>query len=111
MPRCASSRPPRGLRPSDSPTGSLAGAPSPAPLARLTRVRPFATGAALVGLALTVAVRTAIRRGPTSNRRVIEQNGVKGRTREVPAVNVPMVLADGVPVEGAKLPTATIAPG
>ena len=31
-----------GLRPSDSPTGSLAGAQGPAPLTRLTRVRSFA---------------------------------------------------------------------
>jgi gluconolactonase len=45
------------------------------------------------------------------NRRVIEQNHVKGRTREVPNVRVPMALADGVPVEAGTLPTITIAPG
>ena len=49
--------------------------------------------------------------GPDVNRRVIEQNAVKGRTRELPAVPVPMMLADGEPVEGGKLPTVTIAPG
>jgi gluconolactonase len=45
------------------------------------------------------------------NRRVIEQNAVKGRTRELPSARVPMTLADGEPVEAGKLPTITIAPG
>jgi gluconolactonase len=45
------------------------------------------------------------------NRRVIEQNNVKGRTRELPSVRVPMTLADGEPVEAGTLPTITIAPG
>src|SRR5688572_20117759 len=45
------------------------------------------------------------------NRRVIEQNKVTGRTRELPSVRVPMTLADGEPIEGGKLPTITIAPG
>jgi gluconolactonase len=45
------------------------------------------------------------------NRRVIEQHAVKGRTREVPSVRVPLTLAAGEPVEGGKLPTITIAPG
>ena len=45
------------------------------------------------------------------NQRVIEQSGVTGRTRELPPVKVPMVLADGEPVEGSALPNATIAPG
>src|SRR5687767_3614824 len=45
------------------------------------------------------------------NRRVIEQHAVKGRTRELPGVRVPMTLAAGEPVEGGKLPTITIAPG
>lgn len=46
-----------------------------------------------------------------ANRRVIEQNNVKGRTREVPEVRVPMTLADGVPVEASTLGSVTIAPG
>jgi gluconolactonase len=46
-----------------------------------------------------------------ANRRVIEQNNVKGRTREVPTVSVPITLADGVPVEAGTLPSVTIAPG
>src|SRR5688572_20559145 len=45
------------------------------------------------------------------NQRVIEQNNVKGRTRQVPALRVPMTLADGVPVEAATLPAVTLAPG
>src|SRR5688572_6099112 len=45
------------------------------------------------------------------NQRVIDENKVTGRTRELPDVNVPMVLADGEPVERNKLPTITIAPG
>ena len=46
-----------------------------------------------------------------ANRRVIEQNNVQGRTREVPGVRVPIALAEGEPVEGGRLPTATLAPG
>ena len=45
------------------------------------------------------------------NQSVIDQAKVTGRTRELPAVSVPMVLADGEPVEADKLPTVTIAPG
>src|SRR5688572_30607275 len=45
------------------------------------------------------------------NQRVIAQNNVTGRTRALPAVTVPMVLADGEPVERGKLPVITIAPG
>jgi gluconolactonase len=45
------------------------------------------------------------------NQRVIAQNNVTGRTRELPAVSVPMVLADGEPVERGTLPVITIAPG
>jgi gluconolactonase len=45
------------------------------------------------------------------NQSVIDQAKVKGRTRELPAVSVPMVLADGAPVEAAKLPSVMLAPG
>ena len=45
------------------------------------------------------------------NQRVIDEHAVTGRTREVPHVNVPMLLADGEPVERSKLPIITIAPG
>jgi hypothetical protein len=45
------------------------------------------------------------------NQKVIDQSKITGRTRELPAVSVPAVLEPGVPVEGAKMPTATIAPG
>jgi len=47
----------------------------------------------------------------STNTRVIDQGRVTGRTRELPKVSVPMVLADGEPVEAGKLPTVTIAPG
>ena len=46
-----------------------------------------------------------------TNKKVIEQGKVTGRTRELPNVNVPRVLGDGEPVEASKLATATIAPG
>ena len=68
-------------------------------------------GAALVGLALTVGCSNGDPPWDEANRRVIEQNGVKGRTREVPGVRVPMALGDGVPVEASTLPVVTIAPG
>jgi gluconolactonase len=45
------------------------------------------------------------------NQRVIDENTVTGRTRELPDVTVPMLLADGEPVERARLPVITIAPG
>ena len=49
------------------------------------------------------AARTS-RRGPSRNQRVIDEHKITGRTRELPGVTVPMVLADGEPVERAKLP-------
>jgi gluconolactonase len=45
------------------------------------------------------------------NKQVIEQSKVTGRTRELPQVNVPMMLRDGEPVEASKLPSGQIAPG
>lgn len=45
------------------------------------------------------------------NQRVIDQFKVTGRTRDLPAVAVPMTLRPGEPQENAKLPTVTIAPG
>jgi gluconolactonase len=45
------------------------------------------------------------------NQRVIDEHKVTGRTRELPAVNVPLQLADGEPVERNRLPVITIAPG
>ena len=45
------------------------------------------------------------------NKQVIDEHKIAGRTRDLPAMSVPMVLADGEPVERAKLPTITIAPG
>ena len=45
------------------------------------------------------------------NQRVIDEHKVTGRTRELPDVTVPMLLADGEPVERNTLPVITIAPG
>lgn len=45
------------------------------------------------------------------NQRVIDENGITGRTRDIPALEVPNVLAPGQPVEMATQPVATIAPG
>ena len=67
--------------------------------------------AALAALTFAVACSTGGPQWADANRRVIEQNHVTGRTREVPSVRVPMALADGEPVEAATLPTVTIAPG
>ena len=74
-------------------------------------MRSFATGAALVALAVAVGCSNGGPPWADANRRVIEQNGVTGRTREVPGVRMPMALADGVPVEAGTLPVITIAPG
>jgi gluconolactonase len=46
-----------------------------------------------------------------TNKKVIEESKVTGRTRELPQVRIPMALAEGEPVEVSKLPSATIAPG
>lgn len=45
------------------------------------------------------------------NQRVIDEHKVTGRSRDVPPVTVPMALTAGEPLERAKLPTITIAPG
>lgn len=45
------------------------------------------------------------------NQQVIDEHKITGRTRDLPSVSAPMVLVDGEPVERAKLPMITIAPG
>jgi gluconolactonase len=68
--------------------------------------------AALAGLVLaTVGCSSDEPPWAAINQSVIDQNKVTGRTRQLPPVTVPMLLADGEPVEGATLPTVTIAPG
>lgn len=68
--------------------------------------------AAIAGLALTVAGCSGEQpQWADANQRVIDQLGITSRTRDLPEVNLPMVLADGVPVEGTELPMVTIAPG
>jgi gluconolactonase len=46
-----------------------------------------------------------------TNKKVIEESKVTGRTRELPQVKVPMDLVEGEAVEAGKLPSATFAPG
>jgi gluconolactonase len=45
------------------------------------------------------------------NERVIDEHRITGRTRELPNVEVPLLLAAGEPVERSRLPAITIAPG
>jgi gluconolactonase len=66
---------------------------------------------AVVGL---LAVAGCSSGGPewvSRNQSVIDEHKITGRTRDIPAVNVPNVLSPGEPVENATLPTAQIAPG
>jgi gluconolactonase len=74
---------------------SILGASLAAALAACSSDEPTATEAAWAAL----------------NQSVIEANEITGRSRELPAVDVPMALVPGVPVAGTELPTATIAPG
>jgi gluconolactonase len=83
------------------------------------RDRRLCSGLARVGvLASLTLVAASCSSGPGDepgwrdlNQRVIDENTVTGRTRELPDVTVPMLLADGEPVERARLPVVTIAPG
>lgn len=45
------------------------------------------------------------------NDRMVRDNNVTGREREIPTLNLPMVLDPGTPAESSTLPTVTIAPG
>src|SRR5688572_23293086 len=45
------------------------------------------------------------------NQRVIDEHKVTGRTRDLPPLSVPTILADGEPLEREKLPAVAIAPG
>ncbi len=46
-----------------------------------------------------------------TNKKVIEESKVTGRTRELPQVKVPSALVEGEAVEAGKLPSVTFAPG
>jgi gluconolactonase len=66
--------------------------------------------AALAGLLVTVGCSS----GPewaSRNQSMIDQHKVTGRTRDLPALTVPMKLAPGEMAAGTTFPTATIAPG
>jgi len=45
------------------------------------------------------------------NKQVIDEHEITGRTRDLPPMSIPTVLTDGEPVERARLPVITIAPG
>jgi gluconolactonase len=69
--------------------------------------------AALAGVAVAAAAACSSSEPAWQpvNQRVIDQHAIAGRTRELPSVDVPMVLTEGLPVERGQLPTVTIAPG
>src|SRR5687768_13459572 len=75
-------------------------------------VRP--TGVRPVVVVLALAAAGCSSQEPAwadRNQRLVDQHQVAGRARTLPRVDVPMALADGVPVERTTLPTITIAPG
>lgn len=65
----------------------------------------------LAVLLVTAACSTSQPEWASRNQRVIAQHKITGRARTLPAVSLPMTLSPGEPVEGAKLPAITIAPG
>jgi gluconolactonase len=72
-----------------------------------------APGRGAITLLLFIAAGCADGKTPWAerNQRVVDEHKITGRARELPAVTVPMVLADGEPVAREKLPAITIAPG
>src|SRR5215217_4841672 len=78
----------------------------------MNSVRRACRGCALVLLPFVAAACASDKPSwADRNQRVIDEHKITGRTRELPRVSVPMVLADGEPMERSKLPTITIAPG
>ena len=77
----------------------------------MSSVRRRYLGLAYAGLLAVAGCSGSAPEWAAKNQRVIDQHKVTGRTRDLPAVTVPNVLAPGVPVENATLPTATLAPG
>jgi gluconolactonase len=68
--------------------------------------------AAVAGLACVVAGCASNEPAWTArNHRVIDENKVTGRTRDLPSARVPMALVDGEPFEAGRLPSVTVAPG
>jgi gluconolactonase len=67
---------------------------------------------AIIGLPLLLAACSGDRPSwANRNQQVIDQYKVTGRTRDLPPLSVPTVFTDGLPVERARLPAITIAPG
>jgi len=79
----------------------------------MNRVRREYFGAVVAVVAVTLAgcSGSADAQWAATNKKVIEQGKVTGRTRELPNVNVPRLLGDGEPMETSKLPAAMIATG
>jgi gluconolactonase len=77
----------------------------------LVRSGYFCIGVAVIALSLAGCSNSNEPQWAATNKKVIEQGKVTGRTRELPNVNVPRLLGDGAPVEANKLATAMIAPG
>jgi gluconolactonase len=89
----------------------------------MTRVRRASACCRRCSLALILLLATGCADGPSTllkagrpswtdrNQRVIDEHKITGRTRDLPAMSLPMVLADGEPVERSKLPAFTLAPG
>src|SRR6188768_1301909 len=73
--------------------------------------RSYSWPFAMVGLLVVSACAPGKPEWAAGNQRVIDEHKVTGRARDLPDVSVPNVLAPGVPVESATLPTATLAPG
>jgi len=57
------------------------------------------------------SVSTSEAKWAATNKKVIDESKVTGRTRDLPQIKVPIALGDGEPVEAAKLPSATLASG
>ena len=68
-------------------------------------------GLSLSGVVLLSGCSSGKAEWAARNQRVIDEFKITGRSRQLPAVTVPMSLAPGQPVENATLPMAAIAPG
>jgi gluconolactonase len=67
--------------------------------------------AAVAGALITAGCSAGEPAWVATNQRVIDEHKVTGRAREIPDVAVPNVLQPGVPMENARMPVATLAPG
>lgn len=68
-------------------------------------------GAALAGLLIAAGCAGDAPGWADRNEQVIADNQITGRERDIPEVDLPMVLAAGEPVESSTLPSVTLATG